>query len=402
MIDFNVKIYRRKLAILVNGVWAIPCVILIRILKPLVLIRTGQIFSERIGHFVQDSSEHYIRRKYLGEGSFDILSLGGVSNVQWFSMLRRVNLVRGRWAHYLHAWNRRLPGNASHVVPSSFTHSRDMHGLFARFDAQIPFTPEENLEAKEWLKSKGWTEGEAFICLLVRDSAYTMALESAPEDLHETSFRNSKIETYAPAIDWLSAQGVWVIRMGIQMNTKLTSESARVIDYSFDAGKSALLDIWLFANCTGCISTASGPDVISQVYRKPLLFLNTLPLWHLNSSSNCIWLPKKLMWAHNSASLSLDEHLRFGFMRDSDYANSGIDIVDNTSEEILRTVQEFWHRLDGSWLETEGIVLLQNEFWDAFSKWASFDSFHEWRHPEFRLAHSWISALPKTFLKSQT
>lgn len=75
-------------------------------------------------------------------------------------------------------------------------------------------------------------------------------------------------------------------------------------------------------------------------------------------------------------------------MRDSDYANSRIDIVDNTSGEILHTVQEFWRRLDGSWLETEGMLLLQNEFRVAFSKWTSFDSFHEWRHPEFRLAHS--------------
>jgi len=106
------------------------------------------------------------------------------------------------------------------------------------------------------------------------------------------------------------------------------------------------------------------------------------------------------MWAVTSVSLSLGEHLRFAFMRDSDYANSRIDIVNNASEEILHTVQEFWHRLGGSWLETEGMVLLQIEFRVALSKWTSFDSSHEWKHPEFRLAHSRISALPNTFLKS--
>ena len=53
--------YRSLLTIL-NGVWAIPIIIVIRIIRPFLLIRFGTFFSNRIGHFVGDSAHQFVKQ----------------------------------------------------------------------------------------------------------------------------------------------------------------------------------------------------------------------------------------------------------------------------------------------------------------------------------------------------
>jgi len=53
--SFNDKLSSRLLVNLLYSVWAIPCVLIIRLLRPIILIRIGTFFSGRIGHFAIDS-----------------------------------------------------------------------------------------------------------------------------------------------------------------------------------------------------------------------------------------------------------------------------------------------------------------------------------------------------------
>ena len=82
------------------------------------------------------------------------------------------NLPVRSWSYYLYRWNRLLPFGKDHELPSSFTRSRDPEGLFQRINAGFKFTQEEEEIAKNWLLNKGMVEGEPFVCLLVRDSAF--------------------------------------------------------------------------------------------------------------------------------------------------------------------------------------------------------------------------------------
>jgi hypothetical protein len=235
---------------LVNGVWAVPIVFLIRVLRPIVLIRMGTLNSSRIGHFVADGAEHVARIQQQPANTVDWFWLGKTCNSQWERMIRR-SLPVYSWVKYLDWWNRALPGGSAHTRPSSYTQSRDVEGLYARYDVKIPFLPAESEEAFAWLRSKGWSDGKPFVCLLVRDDAF---LANDPLQGNGTTashgrwsyhdYRNSDIDTYIPAIQWLSEQGVWVIRMGKLMAKPLPTSIDHVIDYAFDPGKSDLLDIW--------------------------------------------------------------------------------------------------------------------------------------------------------------
>lgn len=391
-----------RLLLLINSVWAVPLVLAIRIVRPIVHVRICALNAQRIGHIVPDVAEHLLINK---SNSAKVLNLyffqTPISNYQWYVMTRRSSLrVFGGWLRYVYLWNRLIPRGISHQIPSSFSDSRDLNGLINKFGCSLPFTDEEVYECKSWLRSKGWKDEEPFVVLQVRDSKYLKNwVQNVDVDYH--SYRDSNIESYLPSVEWLSSQGVWVIRMGRNMQNPLQSSAALVVDYAFDDKKSDLLDIWLFANCSGCITTASGPDGISTVYRRPLLCVNASPLGILFSMFNSIWVPKNLQWEGSGKSLNLGEYLDHTFLRTEEYIGAGIRIVDLTPEEILAAVKEFWERIQGSWVETETGADMQDRFWSHFSRWPLYGSYHGWKHPSSLIGTAWLISKGPEFITSK-
>ena len=388
-----------KVLLFLNSFWAIPLVLSIRLLKPIVLIRTGRFFSERIGHFIADTSEQLIRKKLQENKSIDIWSVGEIVNKQWFVMVSRNMKIFGSWARYLNSWNNFIPGGAKHKIPRTQTGSRDPDGLFTKHPVAISFLPEEDTAAKNWLAKRGWKEGEPFVCLLVRDDSYTLTLNPPPKDLNDCGYRNSDIKSYVDAIEYLTNNGVWVLRMGRKMSSKIEVNSQYVIDYSFDSEKSDLLDIWLFANCLGAISTGTGLDILCPIYGKPILYLNALPLRHINTSANAIWISKNLIWKYSGKPLSLTEYLNCPAMSDKEYTDLGIEINNLSSSEILLGVQEFFCRITDTWIETQDNLQLQSKFMHIILNWPLVDSaFISWTHPNFRVGARWLESKGELFL----
>ena len=380
-----------RLMFLINSIWALPAVLLIRVIRPLVLIRICKIFSERIGHFTADIAEHLARQNFKQFHTLDFFYFGTVSNKQWEKMARRSSLsIVAPWFRYLDRWNQLIPGGSAHVLKSSLTQSRDTEGLFERFNATIPFLPEENELALKWLTSKGWTFGEPFICLLVRDSKFLEAFRTSSADANYHDYRDSDIRTYLTAMGWLSSQGVWVLRMGKSMAHPLQSISDRIIDYAFDAQKSDLLDIWLFANCSGVISTATGLDQLAMIYRKPQLYVNAMPLGSIHTWSRMIWVPKNLRWGKSKQPLSISQYLEHSYYQLNEYASAGIEIIDLSSDEILMVVKEFWWKICGSWDPTEVDAEKQKRFWEIFKSWAQYDKMHGVHHPNAVVGNDWL------------
>ena len=383
---------------LINGLWAVPFVLLIRALKPVVFIRLGTLNYGRIGHFVPDGVEQVIRRQQQPARTVDWFWLGKSCNEQWDRMMRR-SLPVHAWVKYLDRWNITLPGGSAHERPSSYTNSRDVEGLWSRYDAKIPFLPAESNEALAWLSSKGWSKGEPFVCLLVRDEEYLeqdplvrIGIPQCGWSYHD--YRNSDIDTYLPAIQWLAAQGVWVIRMGKLMEKPLPAGLDHVIDYAFDLEKSDLLDIWLFANCTGCISTATGLDQSALIYGRAALFVNATPLNLSFSWAQSIWTPKTLRWEVTGQNLSVSEYLINGWLTAAEYDMAGIEIVDLTSGEITAAVQEFWQRNLGSWIETKDDTKRQEAYRNIFLQWPGFSQHNGWLHPDARVGADWLRSVP--------
>jgi len=390
--------YRYRLA--VNAYWAIPATFLMRATRPLITIRICGIRSDRIGHFVTDIAEHIGRENIKPARTLNFYFLRGpISNTQWELMIKRSSLrVLGDWLGYIDGWNRIIPGGGLHTMSSSLTGSRDLEGLFQKFDCTIPFLPTEEANCEAWLETKGWTKGEPFVVLHVRDSEYLK--KNYPNyDWNYHSYRDSDIRTYLPAMEWLASHGVWVLRMGKSMALPLQSNSHKIVDYAFDSGKSDLLDIWLFSNSSGIISTASGLDYLGGIYRKPILFVNALPLLSLASFFDMTWVPKNLVWKESREILTLSETIQNTYYSSHDYESNGIDVEDLSAEVITQSVIEFWQKTANSQRDSAGAIDTQRAFWAIFTENPRFREGHKFVHKNARIGTFWLSTMGQRYLR---
>ena len=197
-----------------NAIWAVPAVMLIRLIKPFMHVRLGTLLSSRIGHFVADSSIFLARQSLrpLGERVVECFWFPEPTcNKQWSRMVRRQLFVRW-WVRYLTGFNRLIPGGACHDNPMPVIDgSRIVYDALRQSKARFEFSLREEEDAKSFLRLRGWRDGEEWICLLVRDSAY---LNLHPLHANEADgiwdyhdYRDSDINTYLEAMRVLLEKG---------------------------------------------------------------------------------------------------------------------------------------------------------------------------------------------------
>jgi putative glycosyltransferase (TIGR04372 family) len=393
-----------KTPLILQAPIAIPGVIIIRLIRPWIHVRLGYFWEDRIGHFSIDAGLALAEYELNSDDSYlDWYSLSRKTcNQQWAKMIKRNFRVRW-WVSLFHNWNMLVPGSDVHVRRPGLEHDYlDKGGWLSKTSKRMAFLSEEENEAKSWLRKEGWKDGEPFVCLLVRDSAYleqNNLHQWAKEKNEYHSYRDSDISTYVQAAEYLAEQGIWVLRMGKEMKNPIPSPHPKVIDYAFHPEKSDLLDVWLFANCDFCVSTGSGPDSISEVYGRSLLYVNYIPLSHIVSWGNSFTIPKHLMWQKNGKHLTLKEYLHHKYDQTKDYDQAGIAIKDLTSQEISEAVSERLKCLNGSWQDTAEDRDLQDRFWKQLKEWPKFSQYHGWIHPEARVAAHFLRKVGDAFFE---
>jgi len=377
---------------IINGFWAIPVVLFIRAIRPFFYIKFLQIRSNRIGSFVFDSVYQIILKLRQKKNFYSLLCFEEpTSNDYWAKFIKRQKAIN-QWSWYLYYWNKKIPRGDKHIERSYLTPlSRDLIGLFEKSRLNLNFQSKENIKGYNWLKSKGYSDGEPFVCVMVRDSAYLESNELAGEyDFSYHNYRNSNIEDYLPALDWLTDQGVWVIRMGKVMENPILTKNERIIDYPFLKEWNSFLDIWLFANCDLCISTGSGPDCISDVFRRPLLFLNFLPPKGVVSWSNSMTLLKKLSWGDSGKELTLKESIKYDSLTSFGYEDKNILVSDLSSEEITTSVKECWNSMrDHSEMKKDDKAK-QDRFWEILKSEPNSKGFQGLIHPKAKIGINWL------------
>ena len=349
-------------------------VIAIRMIRPWFLVRCGCLMSTRLGHFA-GNVELYLCERDAG------INLPKQHHVDLFYTIKPIcnQQLATMWKRVLHVWpgwvlspidrvNCWIPGGAAHKIGHNTSLDRDVHNLLDRFPSHLVFTAEEEVQGEAGLRAMGIPSGSPFVCLLVRDSAYLDA--HLPHVWSYHSYRDSDVQRYVFAAEELASRGYFVIRMGEKVREAIKTAHPKVIDYATNGMRSDFMDIYLGAKCEFCVSTGSGWDAVPEMCRRPIVYVNFVPLGYIHTyKSECISLPKHYVMKKDGRRLTFREIFAGGIgfsTHAGDYESKGIQLIENTADEICDVAIEMAERLDGTWKPHEDDEELQHRFREIF------------------------------------
>ena len=362
---------------------SIPIIIIIRILKPFYLIRWRELYSSRIGHFAKETelhlSEAFLDKSYKNKKILDIFFLGKFkANNQLVKMWKRRTTIIPRFFmvplfrvnNFLNIF---FPSGKDHEIKwkaiSKRNMLRDIFNVLEKTKPNLSFTDEEHILGKKFLKQFGLNEKDKFVCLIVRDSAY-LSTKDPQRDWSYHDYRNSDIENYFLAAEELTKKGYFVFRMGTHVSKQFHSKNKMIIDYANSNLRSDFMDIYLSAHCKFAISTATGLDEVTCVFRKPILYTNVAPLAIIEThNSNSIILFKEYFSNQSKNKLTLKEILDQGLStltHGDEFNQRNIKLIDNSPQDILQAVIEMDEKIELKWINDQSDLNLQSKFWEIF------------------------------------
>ena len=333
----------------------IPLAIIIRVIRPLICIRIGNLDTERIGHFTFEA-DMYLCEKYRKLQKQNVLDIfyynKSVSNNYLLKMWRRKLKIAPKFIMPLDWANRILPGSSSHIVQFDTKHK----DLLDKLPAHLEFRPDEEVYGQEQLREMGVSKEAKYICFHSRDSAYLGRL-FGKEKFSYHNYRDSNIQNYLLAANNLAAKGYYMIRMGAIVKKPFISRNAKIIDYATDH-RSDFMDIYLLSKCKFFITSNSGLCAVTTIFRKPNAFVNVAPFLGAEgiSRKEDLFIPKKYWSVKEKRFLTLDELLKNGvarFFHTSRFDAFGCEVIENSPEEISDLATEMDQRQDGTLEETE-------------------------------------------------
>lgn len=353
---------------------AFAFVVLVRLIRPLYVIRFGVLKSDRIGHFVLET-ELMLQEQRLGlqavpkRGVDLYYSHGPIANLKVEEMWSRVvRMPPRRFMVATYKFNRAIPGGDRHVVPFATSTCLDVLNLLDQTSPLLSFTKEEHELGQQLLESLG-VGSDPFVCVIVRDEAYyKVALPD--RDLSYHSFRNCDIDSYVEGLEALAEKGLFVVRMGAVVEKPLRSSHPKLIDYASSSFRSEFGDVYLGANCKFCISDGLGYYAIPAAFRRPNAYVNYSPFHIFYSSRSCdVGITKVFSDSKSGRVIPVRELHEFNvseLTRSERLAEVGLHLIDNSPSEIRDLILEMNSRLDGTWLANPEDEALQSVFWERY------------------------------------
>jgi len=359
----------RKVRTLVLLVLAVPAVLVVAVLRPVVLVRFGHLKVARLGHLSLNTELYQCELDAGVHGkrwlNFFYAS-SGISNQQLLRMWGRTLHIHP-FARYIDRINRRLPGGAVHriVLPTD----RDERQLLRRTRPHISFTAEEFDSGRKALAALGVPEGEPFICFHSRDSAYLNTLVTG-HDWSYHDYRDTEVGNFLPAAEEMGRRGYYALRMGAVVKETVVSDSPRVIDYA-SKGRSDFMDIYLLANCRFFLCSSSGLMGVANTFRVPLAYAGEVPLEYEPRGKRDLFIPKKLWLRNEKRFLTFREIVESGagrYLRGDEFEALGLELVENSKDDVMALAVEMDERLEGKWDTSDEDADLQQRYWALFDE----------------------------------
>ena len=335
----------------------VPCVI-IRLISSWIIVRIERFPCGNFGDNAQIPALYHCKKKLKidlpKKRYLDFVYIHyneKVYNRQLVKMWKKkFNFISGYLLDPINRVNKLIPGWQTHAIGiMSFKREHDVDNLIEKYQP-LDFTNEEEIYGKKMLNKFGLEDGDKFVCLAVRDSAYEQKkISSRYRDWSYHKYRNHDIDHFVLAAEELTRKGYHVFRMGVVVNKPFNSNNPKIIDYANSKLRSDFMDVYLGAKCSFCISTGFGFDFVPYIFRRPIVLMS-LPVGDLRTySEQFLLMTKHHILKKEKRKLSLSEIFSHGVAYAYDgkiYEQKGIELVDYTPEDIKDIAIEMVENLE--------------------------------------------------------
>lgn len=216
----------------------------------------------------------------------------------------------------------------------------------------LSFSSLDHEKAKVELEKMGIGPNDWWVCFHSRDSAYMQSYydQNDMKGVSTTNYqyRDTSIENYLPAAEFITQMGGYAVRIGFPADNPLETKNKKIIDYSFRY-RSDFMDVYLSANCRFFIGNTSGLFVITSAFDIPVAGANFIPLPHTPLAHRDLFIPKILKDKKTGEILSYQrcrERGLLGWLEDNQfYIDQGIEILENSGEDILELTKEMYEQI---------------------------------------------------------
>ena len=166
------------------------------------------------------------------------------------------------------------------------------------------------------------------------------------------SVRNGNINNQILGINFLVSKGYRAIRMGKNVNDKISFSNPNILDYATSNDRRDFLDIYLMSECEFLISDSTGISSIAALFRKPSLIINDTNLHDLIAHPN-----RKMLLLKKYKNLNTGKIISFEevFKKKIDYITSvskvnelGYYVIDNNEIEIKKASENFLYIINNN------------------------------------------------------
>ena len=319
-------------------------------------IRIAFVVVQALGHMLSDFeialNRCSMRNKLL------VVPIGKPANLEIFRVYRQNSIVVPRFFRpSMVTIVNRIPTFKKWLLQES------IGGYDHELRAKAPI-----LKGLSQFSNAGVQTDMAFLGLDFKQPLVTLCVRDDSR-ISELNYRNSDINDFLPLIEYLTVHNYQVIRMGRRSETWLRKDIPGYFDYSSCKFQTDKLDLAIIEISSFVISTGTGLDDIAFSFRKPVLYMNTLPILIPNTSHLLKGVLPKLLWKTNKL-LSFSDLCKFDLLnlnRTSQFENFGITYTSNGAVEMVTFVEDYLS------VRSNGFCLDMGTYSPISRRWKSFN-----------------------------
>ena len=229
------------------------------------------------------------------------------------------------------------------------------YDLYQGTNVNFIISDDDKLKGEYLLEKNGISKNDWFVCFHNRTSKY---LEEYSKHLYGHNvnfdyhdFRDTKVNTYKEALNFIIDNGGYVIRIGHNTDEKIDflKEQKYFIDFS-DEKRSDFSDIFLSSKCKFFLGSNAGINVIPYTFHKPLITSNHTPIFvsaspriDTLSIPNIIWSIKENRPLHFKEVFQNDI---WKYGQTSQFKENNLKVLKNSGEIILQTTKQLFIRIE--------------------------------------------------------